>query len=310
MKTFSQAVNEYLALRRALGYKLCGPGTALRKFAAFLEQEKAEFITIDMALRWAKQPQDVQPAFWARRLDWVRRFAQYWKATDPRTEIPPIGLLPHRYHRRTPHIYTDEEITTLLQAAKKLPSKTGLRSWTFYTLFGLLAVAGLRISEVIALNDEDVDLAQGMLTIRQSKFGKSRLVPVHSSTRRVLRRYARWRDRVHPKLKTCSFFVSECGTRLKQEIIRWTFIQLSRRIGLRSPTDSRGPTLHDMRHRFAVTTLLHWYQEGADVEQQMYVLSTYLGHVKPTYTYWYLSAVPELLAYVVERLEKTIGDLP
>lgn len=307
MSPLRQAVDEYLALRHALGFSLRLPGAMLHHFAAFLERHGAPYITRDLALRWAQQPATAQPSTWANRLAAVRRFAQFWSASDPRTEVPPLGLLPHRYARKPPYIYTADDIRRLIAAARQLPSATGLRPATYATLLGLLAVTGLRISEALALNRADVDGAEAVLTVRRTKFGKSRLVPVHPATQRALGRYARRRDRVYPKPTTESFFVSERGARLTQCTVRYTFNRLSRQVGLRGPADRRGPRLHDLRHRLAVTTLLRWYRAGVDVERHLPALSTYLGHRHVADTYWYLSAVPELLRLAAARLEARGG---
>ena len=303
MSTLGDAADAYLALRRGLGFKLRDAGYWLGQFASFLEQHGAVHITTQLALDWATQPANAQPAYLTRRLSVVRGFAQYRSATDPRTEVPFLGLLPHRFHRKPPYIYTDAEIARLIKAAKKLPSATGLRARTYSTLLGLLAVTGMRISEVVSLGRDDVDLTAAVLTIRCTKFGKSRLVPVHASTRRALHTYAQWRDRIVPKPRTVWFFVGEHGEPLTTCAARWTFVRLSRQVGLRSLSDCKGPRLHDFRHRFAVKTLLHWYRTGVDVERHLPELSTYLGHGHVTDTYWYLSAVPELMRLVVARLE-------
>lgn len=310
MKTLRDGVEEYLEMRRALGFKLRLPGAALYDFVSFLEQEGASYITTELALRWATGPQEVQPAQWANRLSFVRTFAQYWSATEPRTEIPPLGLLPYRYQRRMPYIYSNEEIRRLLEASKNLSPETGFRRWTYYTLFGLLAVTGLRISEAIALNCEDVDLERCILTIHNAKFRKSRFVPIHISTLNRLKQYAHQRDHFLPNRMTSNFFVSERGKPLNDFTVRWTFVKLSRQIGLRGPSDSFGPRLHDLRHRFAANTLMHWYRSGLDVEQRLPTLSTYLGHSHVADTYWYLSAVPELLALAGARVEKRWEVLP
>lgn len=304
MKELSQAVDDYLQLRRGLGFKLRDEGRVLPDFVTFLQRQKATHITTRLAIRWATSPVNVHPSHWARRLTMVRQFARYWRAYDPRTEVPPIGAIPGRYERAQPYLYSDEEIYRLLDAARYLSTSTGLRPQSYATLFGVLAVTGMRLSEIVALDRDDVDLDEGTLTIRRTKFGKSRLIPIHSSTRCALRRYSRRRDRTYPRPSTPSFFLSERGGRLSGWAVRWTFIQLSRQIGLRSPTDSHGPRLHDFRHRFAVQTLLGWYRDGIDVEQRIPYLATYLGHTHVTDTYWYLSAVPELLQLVVARLEE------
>jgi integrase/recombinase XerD len=304
MISLRKAVEDYLTMRRSLGFKLRDMGHNLRHFVSFIEQQGASIITTELALRWAQQPQGVQPAQWAVRLSFVRSFARYWSATDPRTEIPPMGLLPYRTKRATPYIYSNDEIQRLLKAARNLPPSTGLRPWTYYSLLGLMAATGMRIGEVIRLDHADVDLKEGLLTIRLTKFSKSRLVPLHLSTVKKLKLYLYRRDALYPRPLTTRFFLSNQGTPLTDYIVRWTFVRLSRQIGLRKVGNSFGPRLHDLRHRFAVTTLLHWYQTGVDVEQRLPVLSTYLGHTHVTDTYWYLSAIPELLALTKDRLEK------
>jgi integrase/recombinase XerD len=304
MKRLRKAVHNYLAMRRALGFKLRDAAVGLLDFVAFLEREQASSITLELALQWATQPSHRQPAAWAQRLTWVRGFARHWSATDPRTEIPPWGLLPHRPGRARPYLYTDGEIERLLQAAKNLPSSQGLRGWTYACLFGLLAVTGLRISEALALTRQDVDLQQGLLTIRDSKFGKSRLVPLHRSTQRVLVEYAERRELILGSHATASFLVSDRGRPLEGSTVRRTFYQLSRQTGLRRPADHHGPRLHDFRHRFAVRTLVEWYRSGQDVERRLPILSTYLGHAHVSDTYWYLSACPELMGLAKERVER------
>ena len=295
------ALEEYLNVRRALGFRLQNSGGLLKRFVSYAEQEGASSITTELALRWAMEQKKCQPAQWASRLSTVRIFARYMKALNPGTEVPPHGLLPYRFRRTQPYLYADEEITRLIQAARKLPSPLGLRAATYSTLFGLLAVTGMRMSEPIALDRDDVDLTRGILTIRRTKFGKSRIVPVHDSTREALRHYVKLRDRLFSR--TRSFFVSERGGRLTVWSARRTFVALSRRIGLRGPKDSHGPRLHDLRHRFAVQTLLGWYRAGFNVEQHLPELSAYLGHAHVNDTYWYISAVPELLQLATLRLE-------
>ena len=228
-------------------------------------------------------------------------------AGDRRTEVPPAYLLPGRYIRKRPYIYSDTEIRDLVWTAGQLASPAGLRGRNYATIFGLLAVTGLRISEVLALDREDVDLAEGILRIRRTKFGKSRLVAVHDSTRQVLADYARERDRVVRRPATAAFFLSEGGDRVTGCAARYNFAKVSREVGLRAPAGGRrhgrGPRLHDMRHRFAVSTLLRWYRAGLDVEREIPKLATYLGHVHVNETYWYLEAVPELLELAARRLE-------
>jgi integrase/recombinase XerD len=307
MSTLRQAAEQYLRFRRDLGYKLRETGRRLEDFVAFAEREGASHVTTDLALRWAQQPAGVQPATWASRLRIVRRFALWLNAADRRTEVPPPGLLPGRYLRKRPYIYSDAEIRDLIRAAGQLASAAGLKGRTYATLFGLLAVTGMRVSEVVALDREDVDLDEGILRIRRTKFGKSRLVAVHDSTRQVLAEYARERDRIVRRPAAPAFFLSEGGDRVTACAARFNFAKVSREVGLRAPTagrHGRGPRLHDMRHRFAVCTLLRWYRAGLDVEREIPKLATYLGHVHVNETYWYLEAVPELLELAARRLER------
>ena len=303
MSVMRSAVDEYLALRRTLGFKLDGVDHDLQQFVRFAESEGVEWVMTDLALRWAIQPAQASPAHWARRLGIVRQFAQYYSALDPRTEIPPPHLLPYHYVRKPPYFYRDEQITALIEEAARLPSPTGLRAVTYTTLFGLLVVTGMRISEPIGLDRADVDLEQGSLSIRGGKFGKSRWLPLHPTTIARLARYAERRDGLYPAPPTASFFLSEQGTRLTAWSVRRTFVNLSHQIGLRAPDDHHGPRLHDLRHRFAIRTLLDWYRCGANVEQRLPQLAAYLGHAHVSDTYWYLSATPELLALAARRLE-------
>lgn len=304
MTKLRDAVEGYLAMRRALGFKLRDAGKGLLDFVSFLERRRASHITTELALQWAMHQSHSQPATWAQRLTFVRCFARHCSATDPRTEIPPWGLLPYRPRRARPYLYSEKEIQRLLEAARGLPPIDGLRGWTYYCLFGLLTVTGLRISEAIGLAQHDVDLEGAVLTIHHSKFGKSRLVPLHVSTQQVLAQYAQRRDAFLGRRTTDTFLVSDRGRPLEGSAIRRTFYDLSRQTGLRGPSDNHGPRLHDFRHRFAVETLVQWYRCGQDVERRLPVLSTYLGHAHVTDTYWYLSACPELMGLATERLER------
>jgi integrase len=305
MNALQATLDEYLGVRRALGAKLRDQGHLLQQFVEFASREGAPFITTELALRWAMLPKQAQPTWWSHRLGVVRRFAQYASAVDPRTEVPPPDWLPYAYRRRAPYIYSNDEIHRLIAAARQLPGVTGLRAHTYATLFGLFAVTGMRTSELLRLERDDVDLGQGLLTVRQTKFGKSRYVPLHDSTRRALRRYAAHRDRLCPHPQCRHFFLSEGGTSISQWAVRYTFVKLSREIGLRVSTDSHGPRLHDFRHRFAVETLKRWYRRGVDVERQLPQLATYLGHAHVSDTYWYLTAVPALMELAARRLERT-----
>jgi integrase len=306
MTSLATALDEYLGMRQALGVRFRVPAGLLRRFVAFLHREGQEVITRELAVQWAMAPRHVQPATWAWRLGIVRRFARWRQAMDPRTEVPPAGLLPHRFRRPRPHLYTEAEIRALLTAARALPSPRGLRGFTYATLFGLLIATGLRVSEALALDDADVVLDSDLLTIRRTKFGKTRIVPMHGSTTDALTHYAEARDRLVPRRLTPAFFLSERGTRLAPDNTRHTFALVSRQAGLRAPTaggrHGRGPRLHDMRHRFAASTLVAWYRAGKDVERELPKLATYLGHVHVNDTYWYLEAVPELLQLAAARV--------
>ena len=308
MNTLRQAVRDYLDMRRSLGFKLRETGKLLPAFVKFLEEHRSSFITARLALAWAQQPSTVQPAEWARRLSVVRIFARFRSATDPRTQIPLPGLLPFQPKRARPYLYSEEEIRSLLRAALRMSYRYQcgrLRPWTFYCLFGLLSVTGLRLGEACNLELSDVDLKAGVLTIRGAKFGKTRLVPLHSSTCAVLADYLFRRQR-HWAGRTVSshLFLSSWGNRLDGGEIHRTFYALSRQIGLRGPSDRRGPRLHDLRHRFATNTLVQWYRSGQDAERRLPLLSAYLGHVHVSDTFWYLSACPELMREAMSRLER------
>lgn len=310
MKPLTQAIQDYLALRRSLGFKLRDAGAALAGFAAFMEQRQAEHITTALALEWAQQPRAAQPAHWAQRLSYVRGFARHHLASDPNTEVPPPGLLPFRPARARPHLYSSEEIRRLLEEALRLPTAASLRPWTFHALLGLLSVTGLRLGEALRLRLDDVDLDAGVLTVRGTKFGKSRLVPIHASTREVLASYRARRASHLRSDGAAHFFVTSTGHRLDEGDVHRTFYRLSRAVGLRGPQDSYGPRLHDFRHRFAVETLMRWYREGQDAERLLPVLSTYLGHVHVSDTYWYLSAHPQLMGLAMARIEQRWEDRP
>lgn len=310
MTRLTQAVADYLALRRALGFRLKNVGRDLSHFVTHLEQHGASHITTALALQWAQDTASASPVEWARRLRSVRGFARHWSAIDPVTEIPPVGLLPYRPRRARPYLYTDEEIARLLGATYQLPPAGGLRGWTYRTLLGLLVVTGLRSSEVLHLGTDDVDWEQAVLTIRGTKFGKSRLVPLHPTTQRALADYTRRRDHVLDGRPAPSFFVSDRGRPLERSAVYRTFYELSRQTGLRRPGEHHGPRLHDFRHRFAVYTLLQWYRSGEDVERRLPVLSTYLGHVHVSDTYWYLSASPQLMERATARLEQRWEGAP
>ena len=306
MDTFAKAVEEYLKLRRGLGTKLLGSDGIFRSFADFADREGVSHVTTDLVLRWVNTQTGVQPITQAGRFHLVRRFAVWQSAIDPHTEVPPRDLLPEQPRRQPPYIYSSREIEQIIQAARCLPPPTALKRHTYATIYALLSVTGMRSSEALALDRNDVELEAGVLQIRNTKFGKSRLVPVHESTSQALLNYSRRRDRMIRRPMDSAFFLCDRGLRVNGCTMRYNFARISQRIGLRSPTTNCrhgcGPRLHDMRHRFAVQTLLDWYRADADVEREMPKLSAYLGHAHINDTYWYIEAVPELLELATRRL--------
>lgn len=309
MKPLTESIQEYLALRRNLGFKLRDAGAALADFASFMAQRRAEHVTTPLALEWAQQPRDARPAHWAQRLSHVRGFARHHRASDPHTEVPPPGLLPFRPARARPYLYSSDEVARLLEHALQL-SPSGLRPWTFHALLGLLSVTGLRVGEALRLRLDDVDLDAGVLTVRGTKFGKSRLVPIHPATCEVLASYRVRRASYLRGHEALHFFITRTGHPLDGGDVRRSFYRLSREIGLRTPGDSHGPRLHDFRHRFAVETLMGWYRSQQDIERRLPVLSTYLGHVHVADTYWYLSAHPQLMTLAMARMQRRWEERP
>lgn len=305
MSDLRDALADYLTIRRALGYKLTRTGLLLADFVGYLEANGTDTITTHASCAWATLPSSGALDWWAQRLSVVRPFARHLHAIDAAHEVPPPGLLPGRSQRATPYLYSDADIAALMAAASGFRSP--LRVATFQTLVGLLAVTGLRIGEALRLDRDDLDLAEGTLTIRLSKFGKSREVPLHASTVDALGAYARERDRLCARPAGPAFFISTAGTRLLYCNAHLGWLDLVRRAGLQPRSAKCRPRPHDLRHSFAVRTLLDWYRDGADVQARLPLLSTYLGHVHPGSTYWYLSAAPELLNLVVARLDAVDG---
>jgi len=303
MKRLHQAVKDYLALRRSLGFKLREYGECLHDFVSFLKENGVSNITNKLAVEYATRRQDEKPVSWSRRLIIIRGFARYRIGADPRTEIPAVGLLKFRSRRARPYLYSEDEIRRLLEAALKMKSPHRLQPHTYYCLFGLLAVSGMRLGEAINLQPQDVDWTQGVLTIRGAKFGKSRLVPLHPSTLAVLLDYAKLRDRIFIERPVSTFLVTSRGTKLEKTNLSRVFRELSRQITIRKPGVRHGPRLHDFRHRFAIETLLRWYRSGEQVSRRMPVLSTYLGHANVSGTYWYLGSTPELMAAASKLIE-------
>jgi integrase len=298
-------LDRYLRIRRSLGYDLGASERVLSRFIAFAESQGADHISTDLFVRWQAVFGHARRETWAARLGMVRLFAQWLHGLDPAHEIPPQGLIPRRYRRSRPYIYSAEEISNIIATAAALPSVYGLRGLTFSTLFGLIAMTGLRISEALALDLGDVDLDLGVLTVRCGKARKARLVPIHDSITSRLAAYARERDRLlgfTPR----SFFATERGARPDGCSARYNFAVVCQRIGLRPAQQylrhGRGPRIHDLRHSFAARTVLGWYRTGKDPAREMIKLTTYLGHTKPENTYWYIEAVPELLELAARRV--------
>jgi integrase len=298
---------EYLRMRRALGYKLEVQGWLLEEFIAYLEHAGAATVTIEYAVAWATLPATAERSYWAQRLSVVREFARHLRTIDPDCEIPPANLLPFRPRRATPHLYQPGEIRALMTAAGTLPIP--LQAATYRTLIGLLAVTGLRLGEAIRLNRDDLDADHQLLRILHSKFGKSREVALHDSTMAALADYGRLRDERFPTPACSAFFLSTRGTRLLAPCIHETFNRLVKVAGITPRPGGRRPRPHDLRHGFAVSTLLDWYRDGLDVQARLPLLSTWLGHVNPASTFWYLTAAPELLALAANRLDPTMEGL-
>lgn len=303
MTPLEQALDDYLALRRSLGHELAEAGWLLPGFVAYLDAQGLSTVTIEAALAWAQQapmsPTGRVTSVGPRRMTAARGFARYLAGIDASTQVPPLGLVPHRASWRRPFIYTCADIDALLAQARQSIGPP-LRAATYQTLIGLLAASGLRIGEAIKLDRADVDWTQGVLLIRESKFGKSRLVPLQPSSMHALEDYAALRDQLQPRPKDASFFVSLTHKRLLYAVVQLTFRQLIDGAGIGAGAPS-APRLHDLRHTFAVRTLLGWYRTGEDVQAKIPSLSTYLGHREPASTYWYLSAAPELLALAAAR---------
>lgn len=305
MSPLRQALVDYLAVRRALGYKLERPEKLLAQFLAYLENLGEERLSTETAFAWATLPAGGHRSWWSYRLSIVRGFAAHLRAIDPTTEVPPTELLPWRPCRATPYLYSDEDVAALIAAAATL--RTPHRVATFRTLIGLLAVTGMRVGEAIGLDRDDFDSVAGLLIIRKGKFGKSRELPLHPSTVDALRDYLRRGDRPRSAASAPALLVSTAGTRLLYTNVQCTFQELVRRAGLKPRSASCRPRLHSLRHSFAVRTVLDGYRDGSDTAARLPLLSTYLGHVDPGKTYWYLSAAPELLQLAGGRLEHHLG---
>lgn len=295
-------------MRRSVGYTLRQEGRMLADFVGYCERRGITRVTTEAALGWATEPTSASPTWWATRLGVVRGFAAHLKTMEVDTEVPPKGLLPGRTSRMAPYLFSPAEITALMAAARALAHP--LRAASFEALIGLMAITGLRTGEAMTLDRADVDLEEGLLTIWRSKLGKSRQVPLHETTTAALTAYSARRDELWPRPSTRSFLLSGGGTRLNHTNTSTTFVGLLDVAGIVTLPGRRRPRLYDLRHSFAVATLINWHAQGADVQARLPVLSTWMGHVKPSSTYWYLHAAPELLAVTALRLERYLGEQP
>lgn len=306
MSTLAQELDRYLTIRRSLGYDLSTAARVLRRFVTFAHGRKARHITTDLFLAWQAEFGEANQQTWSARLGMVRQFALWLSGINPRNEVPPKALIPGRYRRTRPYIYSEQEIVRIVKEAARLPSPNGIRALTFATLFGLIAVTGLRVSEAIALDNSDVDLENGVLTVRCGKSGKARIVPISETTAERLIAYAAERDRLLGRTPK-PFFVSDTGNRPDDCSARYNFATVCQRIGLRAPQKfnkhGRGPRIHDLRHTFAVRSLEQCRHDRAAVARHIVALSTYLGHAHVTDTYWYLQATPVLLGQIAAASE-------
>lgn len=300
-------LSDYLTLRRSLGYKLVSDGKLLNSFVCYLMHNDLEYITTENALVWAKKSISKRPCCWGRRLSTIRGFASYLCTLDQRTEVPPAGLLPSKRQRPSPFIFTKKGINQLLHGARNNTKTPAILKESLSCLYGLMSVTGLRISEALKLTDQDINFVTGVVTVECSKFGKSRLVPLHPSTNTALQCYQNIRKRAFGN-NTSHFFVNQYGKPMGYYCVRYHFQKLVELIDQPNQPGKPRPTLHDLRHYFAISTITHWYEAGEDVHAKLPILSTFLGHVETRDTYWYISACPNLMLAAVQRLERGQGD--
>jgi integrase len=298
-------VEDYVTLRRGLGYRSPSQERALRAFARDLDQHGHDGpIPLERSLDWAASTASTDPCNPSRRLTTVRGFLRHLSAIDGATEVPAPGLLGPTGHREPPHVYSDREIGDLLNAAAGLAPHKGLRPHCYATLFALLACTGLRISEALTLSCADVDLGGGVLTVRAGKRGRTRLVPLHPTAVSPLADYATQRERRYgPPGDGAAFFRTDRSDRVSYNAANSTFIVLRRQLGWTAVGRTRAPRVHDLRHRMVVRRIQDWHADGVDVDRKIAVLATYLGHVEVRDVYWYLSAVPELMSIIGDRFE-------
>lgn len=309
MKTLTHRLEEYLALRRAMGYSLDSTGRLLGKFTEYADLKGQHTITTSLFLDWKASFGNANPNTWAQRLGMVRMFAIWLAQRDDQTEVPPTQLLPGNQKRNTPYIYSKSEIASIVEEAGKLPSDYGTRGALWRTFFGLVSVTGMRVSEAIKLDNSDVDMKNAVVTVQQGKNNRIRQLPIDQSVVEQLNDYAQLRDQF---INTASdrFFLKEDGIPASACGARYNFAQVSMKVGLRSQQrfcrHGHGPRIHDLRHTFAVHTILEWFREERNIEREMYKLSNYLGHTKPKNTYWYIEAIPELMQLAAARSESRL----
>jgi integrase len=307
MTTLADNLDRYLTTRRALGFDLSTAARILRRFVAFADHAGAQSITPDLFMRWKASFGSANQETWAARLSAVRGFARWLTLIDPDTVTPPAGLTPARTHRPRPYIYTPAEVSRIVVQAAKLPSDYGLRGQTYSTLFGLIAVTGLRISEALSLDEDDIDLDARVIAVRRGKNGRARILPIADSVAERLQAYRCERRRLNGS-GDGAFFRLDNGARPSDCAARYNFAAVSQSLGLRRPErhckHGVGPRIHDLRHTFAVRTIISWYRKGLDPDREMSRLSTYLGHTDPNNTYWYIEAVPELMHLAAKRAER------
>ncbi len=305
MSSLQEHVDDYLRLRRGLGFKLERHGRLLPRLVAYLEAAGASTVTRELAIAWARLPAGAHPRHWAARLAVARGFAAYLQTIDPATEVPPADVFAVRYQRPAPYLWSDADICRLLEAARAL--RPPLKATSYEALFGLLAVSGMRVGEAVALESGGVDLDDGVITIREqtAKLERARLVPLHPTTVDALGRYATQRERLCPKPSSRAFFLSGTGAALDRSAVSKTLRKITAALGLRTATVH--PRAHDLRHSFAVRTLVDWQRSGVPIDERISALSTYLGHVSPADTYWYLTATPQLMGLAAQRLELRFG---
>lgn len=306
--TLAHELERYLGVRRSLGYDLATAERALRRFVQYADTQSASHITTDLFLGWQSAFGNAGRSTWGARFVMVRLFSQWLHGLDAAHEVLPRGLVPYRYCRTQPYIFTNAQIVAIVETAAELPSIYGMRGLTCSTLFGLIAVTGMRINEALSLNADDIDLDHGIIHIRLGKLGKERLIAVHDSVSGKLRNYAAERDRLLGA-PSVPFFVRCDGKRLGDCGARYNFAHVCQRVGLRERQTEgrhgRGPRIHDLRHTFAAQTMIDWYKSGKDPAREMVKLTTWLGHSDPEHTYWYIEAVPELLELASARITES-----